>query len=189
MTDFISDKTYKGVDFTKTRLPKAEYENCVFEGCDFSNGYLDNQNFMECTFLDCNLSNANITHTTFKEVAFDYCKMIGVKFDACNDFLMDFAFNHSALNLSSFVGLSLKNQKFLDCKLIEVDFTEADLSHAKFDSCNLDRAIFFDTNLEASDFTSAVNVTIDPERNQLKKAKFSKENVVGLLTKYGVLIQ
>ncbi len=38
---FVSDRTFKGQDYTKTRLPKAEYENCIFEGCNFSDGYLD----------------------------------------------------------------------------------------------------------------------------------------------------
>jgi hypothetical protein len=29
MIDFISDKTYKGIDFTVKRLPRAEYEQCM----------------------------------------------------------------------------------------------------------------------------------------------------------------
>jgi len=32
MTDFISYKTYKGIDFTVKRLPRGgEYEHCTFD--------------------------------------------------------------------------------------------------------------------------------------------------------------
>ena len=110
-TPFITDQTFKNQDYTKVRLAKGEYENCIFRGCNFENGYVDNQNFMECEFIDCNLSNANLAHTTLNEVTFLDCKMLGIKFDDCNDFLLDFTFRNCTLNLSSFYGLKLKNQK------------------------------------------------------------------------------
>tara|TARA_R110002167_G_scaffold163242_8_gene359988 strand:- start:6364 stop:6933 length:570 start_codon:yes stop_codon:yes gene_type:complete len=188
MNDFISDQSYKGLDYTKNRLPKAEYENCVFEGCDFSNGYLDGQNFMECTFVDCNLSNTNLSHTTFNEVRFEGCKFLGVRFEECADFLLDFSFLESTLNLASFVGLSLKKQEFNKCKMIEVDFSGADLRAANFDNCDLARAIFKGTNLEKADFRTAINFSIDPENNRLKKAKFTKDGVMGLLDKYEIVV-
>ncbi len=189
MTEFISDQTFTAENYTKVRLAKGEYENCIFKGCDFSNGYLDNQNFMECQFLDCNLSNANLANTIFKEVCFEHCKMMGLKFEECNDFFMNFDFHDCTLDLSSFYGLTLKGQKFQDCKLLQVDFTEADLTASNFDNCNLDKAIFAQTNLEKVDFRTAYNYTIDPEQNRLKKAQFSKEGVLGLLKKYGIVVR
>lgn len=188
MTHFISDRLFKGLDFSEKRLPKAEYENCVFKGCDFSNGYLDNQNFIECRFLDCNLSNANIAHTQFNEVEFDHCKMMGLKFEGSNNFLMDFTFKNAILNLSSFIGLSLKKKHFKECKLIEVDFTETDLSHVKFEKCDLERAIFHKSILEGSDFTSAYNFNIDPETNRLKGALFTLNELPNLLQKHQLKI-
>ena len=92
--EFISDQSFKNQDYAKTRLPKGEYENCIFEGCNFENGYLDNQNFMECEFTHCNLSNTNLSHTTLNEVTFLHCKMLGLKFEDCNDFLLDFNFKN-----------------------------------------------------------------------------------------------
>ena len=189
MTKFIADETFKGQNYTENRLPKAEYDNCVFEGCDFSNGYVDNQSFTACEFIDCNLSNANIAHTTFNEVVFSHCKMLGLKFEDCNDFLLDFSFDNCRLNLSSFYGLTLKSQNFKNCKLIEVDFTGANLSGTCFENCDLDRAIFSQVNLEKTDFTSALNFSIDPEQNRLKNARFTKEGLAGLLTKYQLKIE
>ena len=188
MKDFISDKSFKGLDYSAKRLPVAEYENCVFEGCDFSNGYLDNQNFMECRFVDCNISNANIVNTQFNDVLFDYCKMMGLKFEESNDFLMDMNFKHSILNLSSLAGLSLKKKYFLDCKLVEVDFTESDLTRAKFENCDLDRAIFHNSILEGTDFSSAYNFNIDPDSNRLKNAVFTSGGLRNLLLKHHLKI-
>ena len=37
-TPFISDQTFKGIDFTSKRLSKGDYENCIFDSCTFSKG-------------------------------------------------------------------------------------------------------------------------------------------------------
>jgi len=93
------------------------------------------------------------------------------------------------LNFSSFYQLKLKNTPFNECKLLEVDFTAANLTEAFFNACNLEKAVFENSILEKADFTTSFNLNIDPERNRLKKAKFSKENVDGLLSKYDILIK
>ncbi len=188
-TEFITDQTFKGGDFTKNRLSKAEYENCIFENCDFSNSYLDNQNFMECEFIDCNLSNANIAHTIFKEVVFAHCKLIGLRFEECNAFFMDFTFEDCILNHSSFYGLSLNQQRFSDCKLIGTDFTEAVLKRIVFERCDLTDTLFLQTDLEQADFRTAMHFSIDPDKNNLKKARFSQLGVLGLLNKYDIIVE
>lgn len=185
----VFDKTFKRENYVKVRLPKAEYENCVFESCDFSNGYLDSQNFLECEFIDCNLSNANIAHTVFNDISFSHCKMMGLKFDDLNDFLLSFRFNNCTLNFSSFYQMQLNNMQFINCKLLEVDFTETRLISAIFDDCNLENALFENTVLEKADFRTAYNYNFDPEKNRISKAKFSKDGVLGLFEKYDIVIE
>ena len=73
--------------------------------------------------------------------------------------------------------------------LSEVDFTECDLSEAKFINCDLTGAKFEQTILEKADFSTAYNFAIDPEINQMKKAKFSSFGLPGLLVKYGLEIK
>ncbi|MCJ8155237.1 pentapeptide repeat-containing protein [Chryseobacterium sp. SSA4.19] len=72
--------------------------------------------------------------------------------------------------------------------MIEVDFSECDLSNASFGYCDLSGAIFDKTNLEKADFRMAVNYSIEPAQNRLKKAKFSLSEVHGLLSHLGVEI-
>ncbi|MEX0289412.1 MAG: pentapeptide repeat-containing protein, partial [Flavobacteriaceae bacterium] len=109
-------------------------------------------------------------------------------FEDCDDFLLSFTFNECALNLSSFYQLVLKKQHFNGCKLIEADFTEAVMTAAVFKDCDLENAIFEGTVLEHADFSSAYNYSMDPEKNSLKRAIFSKEGVAGLLNKYELKI-
>ena len=93
------------------------------------------------------------------------------------------------LNFSSFYQLKIPKTQFINCKLEEVDFTESQLQEVIFDGSNLKNAIFEATNLEKSDFTSALHFSIDPDANRLKGAKFSKDNLIGLLHKYKISIE
>ena len=71
----------------------------------------------------------------------------------------------------------------------EVNFTEADLQEAVFDRCDLAGTTFSFSKLQKADFRTAYNFTIDPENNPLKKTKFAKQNLTGLLRKYDLDIE
>ena len=70
----------------------------------------------------------------------------------------------------------------------EVDFSSSELSNAVFHECDLNGAIFENTNLEKADFSTAFHFSIEPDLNNIKKAKFSIRNVSGLLNKYNIQI-
>ena len=78
---------------------------------------------------------------------------------------------------------------FTNCSMQEVDFEDCDLTNSSFNNCNLAAAIFVNTVLEKADFRSAYNYSIDPERNRIKKAKFSMNGIAGLLNKYDIEIE
>jgi len=185
---FTEDKTYQGVDFKENPLPKGEYEKCSFINCDFSGTDLGGVKFLDCKFADCNLSLAKSAKTVFQNAQFRGCKMLGFRFDACNPFGLSFRFEQCTLNHSSFYGLIIKGTLFSHCQLQETDFTQCDLTGAAFDHCDLVRAVFEQTVLEKADFRTARNYALDPERNRIRKAKFSLSEVVGLLGKYGIQI-
>ena len=173
----IYDQTLKSV----SQLEKAEYENCHFIQCSLSDENLSNFIFSECTFEDCDLSNAKIQNTSFKDVQFIQCKLFGLKFEEANSFLLAFRFEASSLNFSSFYKLKVKSTTFSNCILQEVDFSGSDLTDSMFDSCDFRGSTFDGTILKNVNFRTSFNFSIDPSRNQLTKAKFSKENCLGLL--------
>lgn len=185
---FIADKTFTKQDFTAS-FPIAEYDNCTFEGCNFENSKLNGAVFADCIFIDCNFGNAKIGGTGFKKVEFKNCKLLGLNFAAADPFLFEAGFNGCHMQLVSFYKLKLKNFTFSNCQLRDADFAEADLTNAVLNECDLANAIFDNTILEKADLRSSYNFAIDPERNRLKKAKFSKEGLAGLLHKYNIEIE
>jgi len=115
--------------------------------------------------------------------------MLGMRFDLCNPFLLSFSFDNCQLDHSSFYGTKIKKTRFKSSKLSEVDFTGCELSESVFQDCDLDRAIFENTHLEKADLRSAFNYSIDPEKNRIRKAKFSVQGVAGLLDKFDIIIE
>ena len=52
----------------------------------------------------------------------------------------------------------------------------------------MDNALFHETQLKEADFTTAYNYKIDPEYNPMKKARFSRDGIAGLLDKHDIKI-
>lgn len=186
---YIYNKNFKGINFSKDKLPIGEYENCTFVNCIFSGSDLSIINFTECGFENCDFSLAKITNTAFRNVKFRGCKLLGLHFENCNIFLLAVDFEGCILNLSSFYRLRLKKTLFNGCSLKEVDFTEADLTGAVFEDCDMQGTIFGKTILEKADFRTSYNYSIDPEANRIKRAKFSRPGIAGLLDKYNIEIE
>ena len=131
----------------------------------------------------------NLSGTGLQNVAFEGCKLLGVSFTECQDLLFGVHFDRCLLRYALFGGRKLGATRFEQCELPEADFTNADLTAATFAECDLTRAIFHNTRLEATDFRTATGVSLDPAANQLTGARFTLAGVVGLLDKYGVVIE
>ncbi len=181
-------KTFEKVNLTDTKINQKEFEDCVFKQCDFSNSDFSNNVFMDCVFTDCNLSNLKLINTSLKTVVFQNCKLIGIPFHTCNDFLFSVEFKDSILDFASFSSKKMIKTIFNTCSIKEVSFERANLTNSLFDNCNLDNSIFNDSILVGVDFSSAYNYKIDPEFNTVKNAKFSIQGIAGLLSKYDIKI-
>lgn len=186
---FTLDEHFREEDFSNTPLPKGDYESCTFSHCLFHDADLSGINFTDSSFEHCDLSTAILKKTALREVKFRHCKMLGLRFDDCNPFLLSFDFEDCALDFSSFFQVKLKGTRLVNCRLLEVDFVEADLTGAIFMGSDLSGAVFENTILEKADFRTAVNFTIDPEGNRIRGARFSMEGLLGLLGKYGILVE
>lgn len=182
-------KTFEKVVFIDKKVCNREFEDCTFKNCDFSNSDFSNNTFMDCEFIDCNLSMTNLFGTSLKTVGFTNCKLLGIHFQNCTDFLFNVNFQDCVLDYSSFANKKMPKTKFNSCSMKEVTFTGTNLTNALFDNCNLDGAIFNDTQLKEANFVTSYNYKIDPEFNPMKKAKFSTQGIIGLLDKYDIKIQ
>ena len=185
---FISDTTFEKKDYTKSSLPKAEYDNCTFINCNFEESYLSAITFTACYFIDCNLSGVKVKDATFNDVHFSHCKILGVNFYECSDLLISLEAEHTNISFSSFHSKNLTKTNFKNCILEKVDFSHANLNQSQFIQTELQHAIFENSNLEKVDFSSAINFSINPSINNLKNAKFSKEGAISLLKDYQIII-
>ncbi len=180
---------FEKIDYTVNPLSKGDYECCRFINCNFYHSDLSNVVFRECTFSECDLSLTTLKNTVFNDIKFVNCKLLGMQFHECKSFLFSVDFENCVLKLAVFYKMKLKKTMFKNCDLQEADFSEADLSDAVFENCDLQRATFDSTILEKADFRTAYNYSFDPERNRIKKARFSQAGINGLLDKYDIDIE
>ncbi len=79
---------------------------------------------------------------------------------------------------------------YLFDKTIEkITFSEHPLEQGEYENCDLQGASFDGSNLEKADFRTAINYTIDPIRNRIRKAKFSQLGLAGLLRNFDIEIE
>jgi fluoroquinolone resistance protein len=187
-TYFENDK-FQGINFSQDSFVIGEYEKCTFENCIFTKANLSEIIFSNCVFINCDLSLAKVNNTAIRDIKFKGCKLLGLHFEDCNQFGLAATFEDCILNLASFYKVNLKSFGFTNCSLIETDFTQSDLRGIIFEKCNFAGAIFDHTNLEKDDFSTSFNFSIDPEKNKIKKAKFSITGIIGLLDKYDIIIE
>ena len=136
--------------------------------------------------LDSVLSLVKTSNTSWLDVLFTDCKMTGINFSLSNRFGLSVEFHNCLLSYALFTEMKLKGTRFIGCDLQNTDFMETDLSNAVFKDCDLCYASFHHTNLEKADFTTARNYALNPAANRLKKAKFSRYGLEGLLTGLGI---
>jgi fluoroquinolone resistance protein len=187
--DIEEDKTFTKISAEAITGNKRTFENCRFISSDLSYADLSGLTFANCFFDECNLSLIKLSGTGLQDVQFKGCKLTGADFSKSNDFLFEVSFTNCLLDNAIFYKKKNKGAKFNDCSLIETDFTEADLTEVQFNNCNLHRAFFNHTVLKNADFRTSYNFIIDPDINNLKKARFSVQGLPGLLAKYDIRIE
>ncbi|QED39043.1 pentapeptide repeat-containing protein [Antarcticibacterium arcticum] len=185
----IENQDFKNKDFTAEELYPAEFESCIFTNCNFSQQNLGPFSFIDCKFENCDFSLSQFAGTTLRDVLFSNCKLMGLRFDACNPFLLSFEFQDCILDFSSFYKLNIKGTHFSKCRMRETDFTETNLSNAVFDSCDLSGTTFSNSILQKADLRTSQNFSIDPEVNSITAARFSRANIAGLLGRYKIIIE
>ncbi len=182
------DKTFNELNYNGKTVSGREFNNCTFKKCDLTDSNFSNNKFIDCVFDGCNLSVIKLAKATLSSVDFKNCKILGVNFTDCHDFLFSVGFEGCILDYASFMGKKMLKTKFSKSTLKEVTFTQANLAGSLFDNCDLNGAVFNRTDITAANFITAYNYDIDPEINLIKKASFSAQGIHGLLSKYQLKI-
>lgn len=188
-TTFFRQETIDKRNYAGTEFFDTIFEECIFTNCDFSECRFSRSRFVDCFFTDCNWSMAKLGDCGVQNASFRECKLLGVDFSETGAFLFSVKFESCVLDFASFAGKKMPDTPFLQSSLKQTVFIQADLAGSRFDGCDLDGAIFDETVLTGADFTAARHYAIDPERNMLRKAKFSVHGLPGLLLRYGIRVE
>lgn len=176
-----------GIDYRKEKL-QAEYADTIFDHCDFSELALGDVQFENCTFTACNLSLCKCRGTSWSNVRFESCKMTGINFSDANRFTFRVSFKECQLQYASFHALNLQGTLFEKCQIAEADFTGCILKKVVFSDSDLTRAEFSQCNMEDADFVTARGYVINPSQNRMRRARFSRHGLAGLLADFGIEI-
>lgn len=175
------------INLLQSKSERDHYENCEFVNCVLSD--ISQLTFINCSFKNCNLSNCIVNNSMIQDVSFLDCKLLGVNFSQAKDFAFTVFCKHCNLDYASFDKKKLNKSVFDHCKMHNVNFTLADLSKSKLINCDLLEAHFSQTNIATVDFTSSHNFSINPENNQIKKAKFLMQDLEKLLYQYDIIVE
>jgi fluoroquinolone resistance protein len=178
---------FNNIDFSAKPPENYEYENCTFNNCTFNS--IKGITFNDCEFNNCNLSNANIDVSILNDCTFNDCKLVGLNFNRVKDFGFCITTNNCNLSYATFERKKLNKSKFNDCLMKGGNFTQTDLSSSIISNCDFTEALFEQTNIEGVDFTTNINFLIDPSINKVKKTKFSRHHLSGLLYRYPIIIE
>jgi fluoroquinolone resistance protein len=186
---FHEDKSFSNLIYTGKETRNREFEHCSFINCDFSNGVFASNKFIDCLFTGCNMAMVKLNNCQLNNVIFKDSKLLGVNFSECMDFLFAVKFEGCVLDYCSFAGKKMTKTTFNHTSLKNSDFTGSDLTKSSFLHVDLMNAVFNRAILKEVDFLTADNYIIDPELNNIRKAKFSLQGVPGLLNKYDIRIE
>lgn len=117
------------------------HEEKTFEKIDYSEKKLSDREFIACEFIDCNFQKSDLSH---------------------NDF-MDCTFNGCNLSLAVLNGTGIKNARFIDCKLMGIDFSRCNsfLFSVFFQNCHLDYCSFFQLKMKKTSFLNCSLKDVD----------------------------
>ena len=187
--DNFEDQVFNQINYTEAGFPKGEYVQCTFKFCQFTGMDLSACLFENCEFDQCEISNVNLHKTLIQRCTFRQSRMMGLRFEDCNNILLSFDFYECNLELSTFLGIKGKGTNFKDCNLQSVDFTDARMSETDFAGSNLEDATFENTILRNADLSYASNFRIDPIKNSIAGAVFSRYRIEGLLNRFEIHIR
>lgn len=187
--DIHEDESFNNINKTELKTDNSEFEACEFINCDFSEANFKSSKLIDCTFSNCNLSMAKLNNLQLNNVSFKSCKLLGINFSECQDFLFSAKFEDCLLDYAVFIKKKMPKTSFIKSSMKNANFTEADLTKSIFSDSDLLNCIFDHTTLKEADFVTAQNYNIDPDLNIIKKAKFSVHGLAGLLVKYDIVIK
>lgn len=189
----ITENNYN-TDFENLKIADKDLKGYLFEDCNFSSCVFDQISFEDviftsCIFIKCSFIMTSLNGTTMNDVFFNKCRLMGLNFTNCNEFLLNISFEQTILENIFISDKKLKKLKLSDCKLKDCDFMRIDFLQSNFSNSDFTNVTFSDCNLEKADFRASSGYFINPETNKIKNALFSLPEAQSFLTFLNIKIE
>jgi uncharacterized protein YjbI with pentapeptide repeats len=130
---------------------------------------------------------ATLDGCTFTLLTAEFSTFIGANFSKMNYLLSTkIRAKECDFTYASFQKAKLSESQFIRCKLVETAFNDAIMQQTVFAKSDLSGTIFHNADLRKSDFRGAKNYAFNPAFCKLRLAKFSKNEVTGLLSQFEI---
>lgn len=191
--DEFYDLTFSDLKLDKMEIRDKLFENCTFNKSSFIETIFHSCKFVDCEFKFCNLSSTQFKYTSFNETVFDESKLIGINWTHAKwpniNLSSPIKIYKSNISHSSFFELELREIIIEDCKAHDVDFRGSDLSNGIFILTDFQNSQFMHTKLYAANFTEAINYSINPKENDIRKGKYTMPDAINLLHYFEIDIE
>lgn len=176
-----------GIDFTQ-KTP----EPGLYEACKFTNCHAGSSGFRGLVLSDCQWEGGSWVSVpvgdslALRGVVFRHAEIRQCDFSRLNTLGLSIRFESCKLEHVHFNELNLAKLSMVNCRLRNCDFSGSNLKGADFSDSSLDQVIFSRCNLEKADFRTARDFVLNPGDNQMKGARFSSDNLAGLVQHWGL---
>ena len=142
-------------------------ENRRFEKIDFRENELLVGSYEECQFLNCNFNNVDLSGLTFVSCTFDGCDASLVKL------------KNTSLQEVKFVNCKLLGVQFSECRkfLLDLDFENCMIKLSNFCGMKLKNRHFKNCNMQEADFSEADLTSVFFENCDLLQSTFFHTNL------------
>ncbi|MBE0363596.1 hypothetical protein PULV_a1061 [Pseudoalteromonas ulvae UL12] len=131
------------VDFSRSDLRGAIFENVEIHKGIFSGTYLTNCKFLNCKFFDCGLGGANLKKTKFECTGFDGCELSSTNLDLA-------VFDNCIVKNTVFLNIqNIETCNWINSKLLNV--TSNELTFDKIREINSEIDIIGSTSIMSND--------------------------------------
>jgi uncharacterized protein YjbI with pentapeptide repeats len=134
------------------------------------------------------MSMLQVTDSRFIDARFERSKMLGIDWTRAAR-PHGIAFQSCNISHSVFVELGLKGLELVESVAREVDFSGTNLTKAQLSQTDFLGSRFVHTDLSGADLSRAVNYSIDPTVNRIKKAVFSLPEAMSLLSAFDIVLR
>lgn len=186
--DDFEGETIRGVDCAAADFSGKTFYDCKLLNLPAREIDLSDCVFEDCRFEGCDLTMAAVAGASFRDVEFVDCKLLGVDWSQIAGLRFSVSYRRCVLSYGTFIELSMKKVRVIDCKAHETNFAGVDLSGADFAETDLLGAKFSGTNLSGADLSSASNYGINPTDNTLRKTRYSMAAALALAEGMGVVV-